>query len=274
MNYVKIDENWKTLNDTYKCPVCDKEYSKKGIMSHIIRTHQSVKFGNGYNGQYNNLEYKQKIQKALNKHYDIKLGEYKEYKVTCSNCNKDLIVTERETKFPSKEKYFCSRSCVNTRKHSTETIEKIKKSINHIKKKYYCIICGDNLNKKRKYCNDCLKKQRQKGMTEFRRYQRTCSFDFNIGNFPNEFDFDLIRKYGWYSASNRGNNIEGVSRDHCVSIRYGFDNNISPEIIKHPANCKLLIHRENSSKHIKCSMNLEELYDKIKNWNEKYATIV
>jgi len=60
----------------------------------------------------------------------------------------------------------------------------------------------------------------------------------------------------------------GVSRDHVISVAYGFENNIDPLIIKHPANCQLLRHSDNSSKHIKCDMVIENLLEKINKWNK------
>ena len=70
------------------------------------------------------------LSKSVNKFYLDKIGEIKEYDVNCSKCNKLFIVKERETKFPSKSKYFCSRSCANSRgKRSDETKKKISKSL-------------------------------------------------------------------------------------------------------------------------------------------------
>ena len=76
----------------------------------------------------------------------------------------------------------------------------------------------------------------------------------------------LVEKYGWYSPSNKGNNLNGVSKDHMYSVREGFINNIDCEIIKHPANCKLMIHNENNLKNSTCSITLDELLNRIKNW--------
>lgn len=54
----------------------------------------------------------------------------KEFVVKCKNCGKEFKVIEEETKFPIKgEKYFCCRSCANTRHHTKETREKISSSI-------------------------------------------------------------------------------------------------------------------------------------------------
>lgn len=36
---MKINDEWLQLNGKYKCPYCEKEYSKKGISSHIFRSH-------------------------------------------------------------------------------------------------------------------------------------------------------------------------------------------------------------------------------------------
>lgn len=77
-----------------------------------------------------------------------------------------------------------------------------------------------------------------------------------------------------YSASNRGNNIDGVSRDHIYSVFDGFKNNINPEIIKHPANCRLVLHKENNKKNTKSFTSISGLLKKIKKWDEKYKDAV
>ena len=57
-----------------------------------------------------------------------------------------------------------------------------------------------------------------------------------------------------------------------VSVKYGFLNNIDPQIIAHPANCKLMIQKENTSKYSKSSITLEELLIRIEAWDLKYGT--
>ena len=104
-------------------------------------------------------------------------------------------------------------------------------------------------------------------------YRADCSFKFNVFDFPDEFDIGLVEQHGWYKAKNRGNNLTGVSRDHIVSVRYGFDNGISPELISHPANCQLLQHGMNVSKGKNCDLTIEELFVKISNWNDKYNKV-
>jgi len=53
-----------------------------------------------------------------------KYGEVKEFEVICNKCEKKFIVKEREKKFPLKERYFCTRSCANSKTWSDETNKK------------------------------------------------------------------------------------------------------------------------------------------------------
>lgn len=108
-----------------------------------------------------------------------------------------------------------------------------------------------------------FKSSQQKG---YKRYKQLCEFKFNLRDFPNKFDFTLIEKYGWYKAKNRGDNPNGVNRDHMYSIKDGFLNNIDPSIISHPANCELLIHQDNIKKRSKSSITLDTLLKRIDNW--------
>ena len=45
-----------------------------------------------------------------------KFGEIKEFVVECKTCRSLFSVNEREKLFPSRNQYFCSRSCANNRK--------------------------------------------------------------------------------------------------------------------------------------------------------------
>ena len=102
------------------------------------------------------------------------------------------------------------------------------------------------------------------------KYRVDCYFKFSVYDFPDEFDLGLIEKHGWYSASNRGNNVGGISRDHMVSVKYGWENSIDASLIAHPANCRLLKHGDNVRKYTRNSISLEELQQRILTWNKKY----
>ena len=102
------------------------------------------------------------------------------------------------------------------------------------------------------------------------RYRQLCKFKFSLKEFPNEFDFKLIETHGWYKPKNRGNNLNGVSRDHMFSVKMGYDLNISPYYISHPSNCKLMIHNENSKKHSNSTITIDELYNMVNSWDLLY----
>ena len=99
--------------------------------------------------------------------------------------------------------------------------------------------------------------------TEKEIYYLNCAFRFGLDDFKRVEGFDLIQKYGMYSVPD---NLNGMARDHMISIYYGWTHNIPPEVIRHPANCRIINQRENSSKGEKCSISIEELYERIKNW--------
>lgn len=60
---VQVDENWRTTEGKYKCPLCYKDFSKYGISNHIKVTHFRMKHTNGMTG-------KQAWNKGLTKETD------------------------------------------------------------------------------------------------------------------------------------------------------------------------------------------------------------
>lgn len=76
----------------------------------------------------------------------------------------------------------------------------------------------------------------------------------------------------YYSVKENGHKIKNIELrgedfhlDHKYSIREGFENNVSVEIISHWKNLEILSKFENISKHKKCSITLEQLLNEIKN---------
>ena len=94
-------------------------------------------------------------------------------------------------------------------------------------------------------------------------YREQCKFMFNVYHFPSKFNLQLLKEKGWYNSIK---NKEGIARDHKYSVKQGFINNVDPFLISHPANCELMTSRDNSIKHTKCSITLEELKEQIANW--------
>jgi hypothetical protein len=212
--------------------------------------------------------------------FDKLLGPMKEFDVLCKRCQKKYTVREREKRHPEKLEYFCSRSCAYARGPRTDDFkEKVRLKLTIPKVETECKFCGKafKVSKSKfetaKTCSrSCATKYRYRDSdTEsLSHYRQLCAFRFSIQDFPEEFDFTLVEQYGWYAAKNRGNNLGGVSRDHTVSVRYGYENGVDPSIISHPANCQLMIHNKNVSKGSECGMTLEELKSKIRDWDIRH----
>jgi len=276
-----------------ECPYCHKFYSSKGIQTHIMRSHLKIGFegSHGKNNSYKSKEYKDKISFAIKNSTEKRNGAPKEFNVLCQKCEIQFSVIEPEEKFPQKDKYFCSRSCSNTRTLTEETKNKISAKLtgnisnkNHKRRSQItfelnCLECGSVFYKSRKnkFCSkSCASKytsrNRYKDLdkSSLSYYRAQCGFKFNLKDYPEEFDFYLIEQFGWYKAKNRGDNLNGVSRDHIVSVRFGYDNNVDPYLMSHPANCQLLQHGKNVSKGKKSNLSLDELIEKVRVWNLKY----
>jgi len=86
----------------------------------------------------------------------------------------------------------------------------------------------------------------------------------------------MLETHGIFNNKNNGN---GVVRDHIIGRRFGFNNNVFPEILRHPSNCQILTNKENVSKAHKyksgneikdISMSLEELFSRIREYKEDW----
>lgn len=192
----------------------------------------------------------------------------------CENCKEAIKV-----KYGSGR--FCSIGCARgfaTKTNRAEISRKVSDSLKGRKivdVERNCEQCKKTfvslLRKRRRFCSKkCAAHSRGNGLVGYDKYKRECQFNFALSDYPEEFDFSLITKHGWYSAKNRGNNLNGVSRDHIVSIRWGFENGVDSKYIKHPANCQLLLQRKNVSKGKKKSISVEELIKRTEIWDMKY----
>lgn len=77
----------------------------------------------------------------------------------------------------------------------------------------------------------------------------------------------LVEKYGvWHPETNNS----GLVRDHIVSRKYGFDNNVFPEILRHPCNCEIILHKNNSRKGPNSGFTLNHLFNIIKLYNKDW----
>ncbi len=196
----------------------------------------------------------------------------------CKNCSKMISYKQR------KSNHFCSRSCAGIYNNAKKDWANIKtgptpkpRPLKKQPKKRSDGIVGANGPYTRIYLSTCkitgktwysssIKTIHPSAATTKKLYSYQCRFTFSISKYPQLFDYaaDLIKEYGWYSASNKGNNLSGCSRDHLYSINDGFKNNVDPKIMSHPINCKIIPHRINQSKNKKSDITLTELLEKIK----------
>jgi hypothetical protein len=95
---IKIKEEWLQENGLYKCPHCDKLFTKKGICSHIWRKHteEGLKFDkerpNGMLGKKAwNKDLTKETDKRVKKQSDTSLEKFKngETKIWCDGLTKD-----------------------------------------------------------------------------------------------------------------------------------------------------------------------------------------
>jgi hypothetical protein len=94
-------------------------------------------------------------------------------------------------------------------------------------------------------------------------YKEQCQF--NLANIISRVEgYELLKKHGMY---HRLANTEGVVRDHRISVMFGFENDIDPSIISHPANCRFIQQKDNARKSCKCEMTIDQLLLLIEKWD-------
>jgi hypothetical protein len=193
----------------------------------------------------------------------------------CKNPSCDL-----EIPYKQRRNIFCCNSCAASvtnlgKIKSSETIVKVKKTWENKEECNRTIECKNckclikTKLRKTFCCLQCKKDYQRKNMDEFNKFKQDTLFKFSLNQYPDAFDFSLIKKYGWYSPSNKKNNIGGVSRDHMLSVRGGFELGLDPFLLAHPANCRLMIHGENISKNKKSIITKDELEELITLWGIK-----
>ena len=98
--------------------------------------------------------------------------------------------------------------------------------------------------------------------TEKELYWQECQFKFDPYTESQIKGYDLLLKHGL-------NGKTKLHRDHMLSIHYGWVNNISSDIISHPANCEILFDIDNMRKNSNSSITVEDLIARIKNWDSE-----
>ena len=153
-----------------KCLYCEKPVKNKYCNVSCQNIHQ-------WTGKKRPEKYIQEQKERIK-------NNWKTFSVVCYKCGKKIDVKEYKVEVPKKEKYYCSRSCANSRmwseddkkkKSNSATVsDKVKKSNENNKIRVYnswsknkkierivskCMHCGENIehkiNKERKYHQEC-----------------------------------------------------------------------------------------------------------------------
>lgn len=269
--------NKKALDVTENvCPHCGEHlYMNKRSFANHIRWCKS------------NPNYEKILNGTISKLKGNKV-EHNKYIIKCENCGNEYEVVCTKNEFEKgKYKKTCCEFCAKQVTHKKSKQEKYVK-ISQSLKKYYgtygndkkkCPQCGNDftMNKRNQvFCSiKCARLYRREkeieNWTEYQYYRIQCRFQFNLSDFRDEFDFDLITENGWYKAKNHGNNLKGVSRDHMFSIKRGYEMQIDPYLISHPANCELMLQTDNFRKLTDCSITKEKLVERVEDWNKKHG---
>lgn len=203
-----------------------------------------------------------------------KISKYSIAPALCTCCTTSLPYEKRKNK-------FCSISCSTTFNNVKKDYTKFKPGPVPKEKLLFCPIKFNLCKHTNKWYSNknpdgTIRRCSPYIKTIKEQYYNEARFKFNVYHYPNEFDLFLIEQHGWYTCpglKRKGHlkNINGVSRDHIISVSYGFANNIDPKIIAHPANCRIMIHLDNKIKHGNCALTLHQLLEKITTWDQKYS---
>ena len=255
------------LYSKVSCIICHQEFPIKGIHSHFIYKHtqqggELIKKTNAIIAAAGGAAFKRnceirQTQKEIDYCNDPNL---------CFQCDSALNYVQRNNK-------FCSRSCAATnnnakRVHTDQTKQKLRvattaryanryKPISHEYSKIFtctCSHCGIVFvnRSQRKYCVDHRMLYQQNGRSLYQ-------FTFNVYHYPHLLDLSLIQQYGWRKTKGPNVNINGVTRDHRVSVNDAIKHNYDPYYIKHPINCQLMLFEDNNKKNTKSSISYDEL---------------
>jgi hypothetical protein len=76
--------------------------------------------------------------------------------------------------------------------------------------------------------------------------------------------YNLLLKFGVYDSHS---NVNGVVKDHRLSVWFGYTNNVPATLTGHLANCEFLRYKDNIKKSKNSSLSVNELLNEIKKFN-------
>lgn len=254
------------------CIICKKQTSDLGIITHFLRSHgtneQKQLFSNNHWAKISNIAKEiynknPKLCKECNVAIDY---EYRTNKFCSHSCaTKNQMATRKEAgwELSSASKLNISKSIiaynVSIGNKISSMHETIKTASGGFSKVYFtkCKFCNTLCTSKTstQVCPLCqhLKWNNNKDQYAFR---------FNVFDYPSLFDLDMLKQVGWVAfGGKRGGdkNVDGLSRDHKVSVNDAKKFNYDPYYISHPLNCELMPMTENNKKKTKSSISYEDL---------------
>jgi len=144
-------------------------------------------------------------------------------------------------------------------KHGLNSYQRAAHKISATRKRIYVDemnhwnTCTDNVKSARKESQRKTARKTNEDNGRWRKIEDVSGYEiyFKDAAFRHGFEFnslttdtekELLRDHGVFDNKS---NTKGCVRDHLLSRRYGYDNNVPPEIISHPANCEIVLHSEN-----------------------------
>ena len=166
---------------------------------------------------------------------------------------------------PTNNPKYCSRSCAASSNNSKRVRSEESKAKTSVSVLAYV---SDNSEKVTDRCTRNGLNQRGKRWAKLQdeswtAYRKAANFYTPFYLLEHIEGHELIAQIGWYHNKR---NKTGASRDHMYSAKEGWLNNVPIEVIKHPANCRIIPILDNKAKGKKCSITLEELHQRIADW--------
>lgn len=116
---------------------------------------------------------------------------------------------------------------------------------------------------RRQYCPNCSQVYGSNGRNKY-------CFKFNVFDYPDLFDLELIRSRGWHAFGGRkAKNTKGLTRDHRVSVNCAIKNKLDPYYISHPVNCEIMSFDDNNRKKTRSSITYDELVSQVDAYDSK-----
>lgn len=234
------------------CIICHEEFTNKGLTRHFITSHSDER--------------------------NFAVHEYNKNPNKCIEC--ENIISYYENR---KQHKFCSQTCARIRDNRIrlETGWKPPELSDESRRKLS--VASSNRPRKKSpkrkapefskvyFCKKCIKFHNTRRCSSPTNSRYNYKFQFNIYEYPDLFDLELLNKVGFYgTGSKKGGgklNINGMARDHKISITDAIKNNYDSYYITHVLNCELMFQRDNRKKQTKSSITYEELVTAVVEWD-------